>query len=106
MIFTELSPSMFRKSASIQVDIQDTACMVTLPADKKRIHVIQLQKYLNLDNSFFCAEIISLSKLVLSELQLLQVYDSLCTIEYVFNCFILNVMLICSTELKVSLRKV
>ncbi|WAR08984.1 hypothetical protein MAR_018942 [Mya arenaria] len=46
----ELNTSMFHKSADIDVEIEDSRCIVGLQADKKRIHGIQFTKSLNEEN--------------------------------------------------------
>ena len=54
---------MFRKSQDIQVDPGDSAVKVTLPASKKRIHVIQFKQSLTPTNHYYCMEIVKLSML-------------------------------------------
>ncbi|XP_052810715.1 uncharacterized protein LOC128238637 [Mya arenaria] len=58
----ELNTSMFHKSADIDVEIEDSRCIVGLQADKKRIHGIQFTKSLNEESPFFAIEIIKLNE--------------------------------------------
>ena len=54
---------MFRKSEDIHIDPGDSAATVTLPASKKRIHVVQFLQALLPGSHYFCVEIVKLSKL-------------------------------------------
>lgn len=58
----ELKIDMFRKSQDIQVDPGDSAVKVTLPASKKRIHVIQFKQSLTPTNHYYCMEIVKLNE--------------------------------------------
>ena len=49
------------KEPSTDIDLSKLYCRVTLPAETMRIHVIQFNKTLTEDNSYFCVDIKNLS---------------------------------------------
>lgn len=53
---------MFRKSEKVNIDIKDTECVLSLPKDVRRIHAVQFNQSLHPECSYFCAEIVKLSK--------------------------------------------
>lgn len=69
--FSEIHINMFRKSDALQIevpkepstdiDLSKLYCRVTLPADKMGIHVIQFNKPLTENSSYFCVDIKTLS---------------------------------------------
>ena len=49
------------KEPSTDIDLSKLYCRVTLPAETMGIHVIQFNKTLTEDNSYFCVDIKNLS---------------------------------------------
>ena len=49
------------KEPSTDIDLSKLYCRVTLPAETMRIHVIQFNKTLTEDNSYFCVDVKNLT---------------------------------------------
>jgi hypothetical protein len=58
----ELNKEMFRKSDDVELVVGESYCEVSVPKDKRRIHVIQFNDSLTIEHSYFCAQIVKLSK--------------------------------------------
>jgi hypothetical protein len=53
------------KEPSTDIDLSKLYCRVTLPAETMRIHVIQFNKTLTEDNSYFCVDVKNLTSSII-----------------------------------------